>query len=132
MSKRYYLCDIIGSGTEEDMFRPAVADHPVDWVGSIETGPDGRPIHADTIVLVSTDDHSILRADRRIDPLPDFALDGKMSAINGVVKTAMTNAMKRRGFDVSGLTNTDGYRKALQQIGAQRSAGFDIDKFDVR
>ena len=134
MAKRYYLSSIIGDGSMDNPFRPAVADYEaagVSWAGAIETDPSGRPIHADCLVIVNTEDHSVLRRDARIYPMPDFALDGKISAINNVVKTAMTNALKRRGFDTSGLTNTDGYREALQQIGQQRSGSFDLDKLDV-
>lgn len=136
MAKRYYICDIIGDGSEEEgaagMFRPAVADFPVDWVASIETGLDGKPIHTDCVVLVNTEDHTQLRKDNRIDPLPDFMLDGKLSAINATTKSAMINALRRRGFTTEGIDNADGYRDVLQQIGRQRSAAFNIDKFDIR
>ncbi len=134
MAKRYYLCNIIGDGSDDNPYRPAVADYEasgVSWAGVIESGPDGRPIHADCLVIVNTEDHSALRRDARIDAMPDFALDGKMSAINNVVKTAMVNALRRRGIVKSGISNTDGYREALQQIGQQRSGAFDIDKLDV-
>lgn len=131
MAKRYYVAEIIGDGSMDNPYRPAVEDYGVAWAGAIETDVAGKPIHRDCLVLVSTDNHAQLRADSRIDAMPDFALDGKMSAINNVVKTAMINALRRRGIDVSGLTNTDGYREALQQIGMQRSAAFDIDKLDV-
>ncbi len=132
MAKRYYLCDIIGDGSEDEPYRPKVADYGVKWSGGIEVGPDGKPLHSDILVIVSTNNHSVLRGVPGIDPLPDFALDGKMSAINNVVKKQMINALRRRGIDDSGIGNTDGYREAMQQIGKQRSATFDIDKLDVR
>lgn len=131
MSKRYYISAIIGAGDSLDPFRPAVADLGVAWVGAIESGPDGRPLYADCIVMVNTVDHAALRSDPRIDPLPDFPLDGKLSAINSGVKTAMDNMLTRRGFNVTGINSSDGYRDVLQKIGQQRSAAFDIDKFDV-
>lgn len=131
MSKRYYLCDIIGTGSDLDPYRPAVADHRVGWVAVIESGPDGKPLHANTIALVETENHALLRADKRIDPLPDFALDGKLTAINTAARNGMMTALERRGFVASGINNADGYRDALQNIGRQRSAVFNIDKFDV-
>lgn len=132
MSKRYYLCDIIGTGSDMDPYRPAVADHGVAWVGVIESNPEtGAPSHADTIVLVETDNHAKLRADSRIDALPDFVLDGKMNAINSAARTAMSAALSRRKFSISSINNADGYREALQQIGRQRSPQFNIDAFDV-
>lgn len=132
MSKRYYLCDIIGDGSEYNPYRPAVADHGVAWVGVIESNPEtGAPIHADTLVLVETDNHAKLRADSRIDALHDFVLDGKMNAINSAARTAMSAALSRRKFSISSINNADGYRDALQQIGRQRSPQFNIDAFDV-
>lgn len=132
MSKRYYLCDIIGDGSEYNPYRPAVADHGVAWVGVIESNPEtGAPIHSDTIVLVETDNHAKLRADNRIDALPGFVLDGKMTAINSTARTAMNAALSRRKFSTSSINNADGYREALQQIGRQRSPQFNIDAFDV-
>lgn len=132
MSKRYYLCDIIGTGDDMDPYRPAIADHGVAWVGAVESNPQtGRPLHANTIVLVETDNHARLRADPRIDPLPDFALDGKMTAINTAARNAMQAVLTRRGFVTSTLNNADGYRDALQAIGRQRSPTFNVDSFDV-
>lgn len=130
MSKRYYISDIIGTGDEFDPYRAAIADLGVSWVGSIESGPDGRPIHPDCLVMVNTVDHTVLRGDPRIDPLPDFPLDGKVSAINSATKTAMDGVLARRGFVLS-TNSSDGYRDVIQSVGLQRSAAFNIDKFDV-
>lgn len=131
MSKRYYISDIIGTGGEFDPYRPAIADLGVSWVGSIESGPDGRPLYTDCVVLVNTVNHAALRVDSRIDPLPEFPLDGRLSAINTTSKSEMDTALTRRGFNLSGVNSSDGYRDVLQTIGKQRSAAFDIDKFDV-
>lgn len=130
--KRYYVCDIIGDGTDENPFRPAVADFPVSWVGSIQTGDDGRPVHSDALVIVSTDDHARLRNAAGITPLPDFPLDGKVSAIQNGTKNAMIAALAARGFDTSAIGASDGYRDAIIEIGRQRDPSFNVDKFDVR
>lgn len=44
---RRYLCPVVGSGSEGDPYRPAVADVlPAGW--GVEPGPDGQMIvHAD-------------------------------------------------------------------------------------
>ncbi len=132
MAKRYYLCDIIGTGDETDPFRPAVADHGVAWAGLIDSDPEtGRPLHTNTLVVVETENHAKLRADNRIDSLPDFALDGKMTAINSSARSQMAAALNRRGFNTTNINNADGYRDALQQIGRQRGVAFDINNFDV-
>lgn len=132
MSKRYYISKIVGTGDEFDPFRPKIADYGVAWVGSIESDPvTGRPIHPDCVVLVATANHAMLKGDPDIDAMPNFPLDGKLSAITNATKTAMYDALTARGFDTSGLVNTDGYRDVLQKIGLQRSPAFDIDNFDV-
>ena len=132
MSKKYYVSAIIGDGTEENPFRPAVADHGVNWAGSIQSDPvTGHPIHADCFVLVATANHAKLKADAGIDAMPDFPLDGKLSSITTATKNSMMNKLKARGFNVDGLGNTDGFRDVLQQIGVQRDPVFNIDNFDV-
>ena len=99
MSKRYYLADIIGDGTETNPYRPAVADHGVAWVGMIDSDPEtGAPLHPNTLVVVETENHAKLRADTRIAPLPDFALDGKLTAINTAARNGMLTALTKRGL----------------------------------
>ena len=132
MSKKYYVSDIIGDGSEENPFRPAVADHGVAWVGSIQSDPDtGRPIYADCLVLVSAQNHAQLRSDKRITAMPDFALDGKVSAINTTTKNGMLTALQKRGFNTATIGNKDGYREALHDVGKQRDPAFNIDNFDI-
>lgn len=132
MSKRYYISKIVGTGDEFDPFRPKIADYGVSWSGSIPSDPvTGHPLHSDCMVIVATPNHAVLKGDPDIDAMPDFPLDGKLSAITTGTKTAMFDALTARGFDVSGLGNTDGYREALQKVGLQRSPDFNIDNFDV-
>lgn len=129
--KRYYISKIIGTGSMQDPYRPAVADEGVSWVGDIPSDPDGRPLYDTCLVLVNSKVHSKLRTHPDIDALPDFPLDGKVSAIQQQTKTGMITALKKRGFDTAGLENKDGYRDVLQSIGKQRSPHFDLDNFDV-
>lgn len=131
MSKRYYLCDVIGDGTEDNPFRPAVADYGVNWSGSIPTGEDGRPTTTWALVIVGAKDHAQLRKDARLDALPDFPLDGKVSAVNTASRNALTAAMSKRGVPTSGLQLADGYRDAIRQIGKSLDPAFDENKFDV-
>lgn len=132
MSKRYYISKIVGDGTDGNEFRPRVADYGVSWVGSIPTGEDGRPLYDSCLCIVNTDDHSVLRRDVDIDALPDFPLDGKLSAIQTGTKNAMLAALAARGYDTTSLGNADGYRDVLQSIGLQRDPNFNLDRFDIR
>lgn len=135
--KRYYLCDLIGDGSDDNPFRPAVADLGVSWAGSIVTDDNpnsptwGRPVYGDCLVIVNTDDHAKLRNVQGIDPMPDFPRDGKASGINVTARNAMNLALQRRGFSTLNLNGVDGYGDMLQAIGRQRDPAFDIDKFDV-
>lgn len=130
--KRYYLSDIIGDGTEENPFRPAVADLGVAWSGSIPTDPDtGKPLKTWALVIVSAANHAALRADNRIAALPDFPLDGKVSAINTTTKNGMLNALTKRGIDTSFVGNADGYRDVIRGVGRAADPVFDENNFDV-
>jgi hypothetical protein len=131
VAKRYYICDVIGTGDETNPFRPAVADYNVSWTGSIPVDMvTGQPLYTWAFVLVATDDHTVLRSDKRIDTMPDFPLDGRMNAINSAASKALENALSRRGISLT-WNSTEGYREVLQAIGKRLGPNFDIDKFDV-
>lgn len=137
MTKRFYVTKIRGDGTEDNPYRPAVADHGVNWSGSIVTDNDesspnyGKPLYADCLVVVATDKHAKLKADPDIDALPDYPLDGKVSSINTATKNGMIAALKKRGFSTADVSSTDGFRDLVQSIGRQRDPAFDVDNFDV-
>jgi|SRR5687768_844253 len=138
MAKRYYICDIIGDGSDGMMtpttgpFRPAIADLGVAWVGTIPSDPStGRPLFNWTLVLVNTENHARLMGINGIDSLPDFPLDGKVSAINNVTKTNMINMLNRRGLSTDFVTGSDGYRDIIRELGKKLSAAFDENNFDI-
>lgn len=137
MSKRFYVSKIRGDGSEDNPFRPAVADYGVNWTGSIVTDDDensptyGKPLYDTCLVIVATSNHARLRLDPDIDSLPEFPLDGKVSSINTVTKNAMIAALRRRGFITADVGNTDGFRELVQSIGRQRDPKFNVDNFDV-
>lgn len=137
--KRYYLCDVIGDGDPDvdptpttGPFRPAVADHGVSWAGMIPSDPvTGHPLHSWSLVVVEAKDHSALRQDARIDPLPDFPMDGKVSAINASTRGQALAALTRRAIATGVFSNADGYREVIRGIGRQLHAEFDENKLDV-
>ena len=133
MLKRYYLADIIGDGTDEGGdFRPAVADYPVKWAGPFPINDQtGHPLKNWTLVTVEADNHAPLLQDSRLDALPDWPLDGKVSGINTSTKNAMLAAMTRRGIDTSFVVGTDGYREVIRAIGIAANATFDENSFSV-
>lgn len=61
-----YICQIIGDGSEDNPFRPAIADYPLSWTAEIKTGDDGRPLESSCVVAVSGD-VSLFASDNRIE-----------------------------------------------------------------
>lgn len=130
--KRYYLSPIIGTGAEDDPFRPKIADYGVRWVGSIPSDPTtGRPLFTFALALVAAANHASILADQAIDALPDFPLDGKVSAINTGTKNRMVAALQARGIYTAFIGNSDGYRDVIRGIGKALDPDFDENHFDV-
>lgn len=129
--KRYYVCDVIGDGSDDSPYRAAVSDHRVSHVAVIPVGPDGRPARPWCLALAAAASHGPLLADRRLDALPDFPLDGKVSSMHGPTRTAMALALQRRGIDTAFLQGTDGYREVVRTLGRLLDPAFDENAFDV-
>lgn len=131
MAKRYYISPIIGDGSENNPYRPKVADHGVAWSGAIPSGPDGKPTSSWALVIVAAKNHAAIIADKDIDDLPEFPLDGKVSAIQTQTKNAMKSKMEKRGISTAFVDGTDGYREVIRGIGRQLEPTFDENNFDV-
>lgn len=130
--KRYYISPIVGTGDETDPYRPKVADHGVSWVGVIPSDPvTGKPISTWALVVVEAINHAALLADSAIDALPEFPLDGKVSAINTGTKNTMVSRLQARGIDTAFIGNSDGYRDVIRGIGVQLDPTFNENNFDV-
>lgn len=65
MPRRFFLVPIIGEGTEDNPYRPPVADMAeyMDWSCQIENDPvTGVPLQSKCVVGVDSDDFSALEA----------------------------------------------------------------------
>lgn len=140
MSKRYYLCDIIGDGDADaptpwtpttGPFRPAVAEYNVNWSGLAPTGEDGRPTFMWALVIVGTGNHTVLRDDPHVDAMPDVPLDAKVSSISAESRTALADAMIERGIVIPQFGLNAGYREIVRAIGQVLQPDFDENRFDV-
>lgn len=134
MAKRYYICPVVqmDDGTGMLSYMPSVAALPgVSYSAVMPTGPDGRPAKDWCLVIVASSDHTAIRALAGVDPLPDFPLDGKVSAIQRQTMVAMKGAAEKRGVDPSLIDGADGYRDALRIIGRALEPAFDENKLDV-
>lgn len=130
--KRYYICDIIGDGTEFNPFRPAVADYNVPWSGMIKSDPvTGQPLSPFALVIVGGNKHVDILKDSRIDSMPDFPLDAKVSGMHKPTKDVMVTALARRGIPVDFLSTVDGYREVIRTVGRQLEPTFNENGLDV-
>ena len=129
--KRFYLCDIIGTGDEFDPYRVSVADYHVNYVALIPSNPStGAPLFSWALTRVSAGNHSTLV--HICDPMPDFPMDGKVAGINQATKATMKDRIKARmGGSAAWIDNTDGYREVIRTIGQFQEPGFDENNFDV-
>jgi hypothetical protein len=132
MSKRYYISDIVYNDdlgwTTKAL---AEAGQGVRVVADIPSGPDGRPLHTQALCLVAAKDHARFVAIEGVDALPDFPLDGKVSAINTVTLNATKSMLRRRGLSDAIVDGKDGYRDLIRAAGRAFKPDFDENKFDV-
>ena len=71
MSKQYYIAGIMGDGTHENAFRPAVEDPGVLWEGRAPSDAvTGYPAEPRTVALVHMDDRERVVNAPGIDVLP--------------------------------------------------------------
>lgn len=145
--KRYYICNIIGTGTEADSYRPAIAREidaarvtnptfDASYSVVIPTHPEGHPQaghpkfpHA--LVIVEANNHGIFAGKPDIDSLPDVALDSKVSSMHTPTKNAMIARLAARGFNGVNVDNADGYREVIRGIGRALDTAFHEDSFDA-
>ena len=129
--KRYCIAKIVGKGTEFDPFRSSIQNHSdVHYeFGEIVVDPNtGQPTHSFVLAIVETASLSRLMKDDDIDVLPDFPLDGKMSAMQGNTKSAMTATLAKYGVSIRG---SDGFRDAIRAVGRVIKPDFDENDFDL-
>lgn len=130
--KRYYICDIIGDGSENNPYRPAVSDYGVSWAGTIKSDPvTGHPVLPYAFVVVGGNKHVEIQRDSRIDDLPDFPMDAKVSSMHKPTKDKMVEKLQKRGIPTAFLATADGYREVIRQIGRQLEPQFDENGLDV-
>jgi len=131
MARRYYVCKIIGDGTETNPYRPKVADYPVSWVVVLGSNPDGSPKKAWALVLVNTVNHDPLLADNQIFGMPDATLDSTWGALNTPTRNQVTSALQAEGIDTSWIKNATLIREIIRYIGREQEPDFSENNFDV-
>lgn len=132
MSKRFYICKVIGDGTEDNPYRPKVADYPVSWSGMLPSNPDGTPKYGFTFVIAATQDHTALLADPQIKGMPELSLDAQIGSLSKDLRDKMLAYFDEEGIDRTGLNLQSTMRDVLRRVGKHLEAAFDENRFDVR
>ena len=130
--KRYYLSEIIGDGTEENPYRPALSDSGVSHSAIIPSDANGVPINAVALCVVSAPNHGRLISDARNTALPDFVLDAKVSAMHSPTKAGMIAGLRKHGIATDFIGSADGYREVIRGIAHHLGEPtFDENSFDA-
>lgn len=130
MTIRYYICDMTGTGTTDDPYRPTIADNGVNLSDEIATGVNGRPVMPWVLAIVEAPDskHTIMRADPSIDALPNVGMNARLSAIAEI--NLIRGMMQKRG--ISQLVSDDkSMRDMIRALGRMHNPSFNEDNLRV-
>lgn len=133
MAKRYYLCDLIGDGSINNPYRPAVANLGVNYVAEFppQDPQTGQYLGATCLVLVSTNDHARVKQLNTVDELPDVSLDVEWNAVDRSRRNQAEAALARRGLQRPSVSPGNGTRVFIRGIGRMLNPNFNEDNFDV-
>lgn len=139
--KKYYLSKIkaVQEGNET-FYRHRLQD--IDYVDVEYLGGEikvdqvtGIPTEKALLVLVGGVDHKRFQDDPELVPIPDVALDVKVSATKTLTKLDFKSKAKGLGLanaDVDGIVdNADGWRDVVNALGQKNNAAFDCNNFDL-
>lgn len=117
MNKRFYMADIIGDGTDDNSFRPVVADNSLSWSCSIPCDlSTGIPTQAWALVSVTDDDQSGLLSVAGVYPLPDYSVDALISTMSTADLAQADAALAAYGIATSLVQLGATYGAALARL----------------
>lgn len=135
--KRYYLSEIYYAGPMEG-YRHRFQDFADTFYrgGEIAVDPQtGIPTQKALLILVDDKDHARFRGVPGLFPMPDVALDIKVSAVDTKTKTDTMDKAKAIGFADAELSavfdNAKSHRDVLNHFGRLNNPNFDADDFEV-
>jgi hypothetical protein len=128
--KRYYLCPIVGDGSEFNTYRAKVADYNVNHLAVIPVDmTTGKPLFTWCLVLVDTINHTPILNDLAINAMPDFNLDGKVADIPSVTANALKTTLQTK-YAVN-ITGINIYRMVIRKVGQTLDHNYNENNFDV-
>ena len=137
MAKRYYLSPIVGDGSMESSYRPALADILAGEDGAagsweIASNADGTPKHQWALCVIDAQDHVRLRGGQGVDALPDITLDATLNTLNSGQRTALLARLVVLGVDTSGITASSTFIDLLDRTGKHLNGNFNPLRFDAK
>lgn len=102
MRTQHYLADILGNGSEEDMFRVIIEDLGMDYSASMPCDPTtGIPLQnwALTAVHATDADHAALDIHYRVQPLPNREKTDLTADFTTADFTTLYSALAARSID---------------------------------
>lgn len=136
--KRYMISPIIGTGTEQDHYRVAVAD--VAYTSAIiPTDHEGRPNHNFAFCYAGSLNLTAALQIGNAYAFPDYSLDGRMDGMAPDQRLNMVQSVEAYvldaedlHFDLDFITDAMSYRDVLTTIARQLEPAFTMNGFDVR
>lgn len=127
---RYYLCAIIGDGSESNPFRAAVSDHRVNHVAAFPPQDPATGLYSRNLclALVNAADHLLLLADAESYACPDARLDTKLNLVDLI---AFKAAAQARGLNTERFASAENYAAILRDLGRQLDPNFHEENLDV-
>lgn len=124
--KRYYLCDVIGDGTGDNPWRPAI-DTIKGEEGEMRSFEVNVLTGQSIAVVDGREDHSKLIATSKVDVLPDVPMNLKLSEIQ-ILTDNIEVKIANRGFSKE-WNNSNSFRDMLRSVGKQINPNFDENNF---
>lgn len=139
MAKRYGICPVIGSGTEQEPYRCAFSDVSQTNVTSlIPSKVDGAPKYNFAFAIVGTQSLPAVLAVTNSFVFPDFPLDAELGSMESAVRTAMVQSVEAYNldgqgydFDLQQFGNTDSYRQLIDYCMKRIEPFASVNNFDV-
>jgi hypothetical protein len=139
VAKRFAISPIIGTGSDTNPFRPAVADVPqTNTNGVIPSKPDGTPKYRFALCVVGTLNLPAVLAVSNAYVFPDYPLDATLAGMDADKRAGMVQSVHAYDLDGAGLhltcPNADGdsYRDAILSLIQQMEPAFaSLNTFDT-
>lgn len=132
MVKRYYLTQIVGTGTDASPYRAAVGDEAMmSHATMIPSLPNGAPRSTWGLAVVAGADHTAASSRTDTDALPPTSLDTSLSTLSQQERKRVGDALARWGISVPADWSTGTLRTLILAIGQTIEPAF-RGQLDVR